>query len=243
MIIIPKKDNIFLSFASRQLVYSDDEEVICKNFTRDFYKLVNIHKSESLQSQLNSDEKIAYLTSDDESNTSSSGHCHENGHDDSCDDSPTPSEAGRAQVFSCSSTTTSESGDSFSVQIKNLSNNVGSVTKGAAEEIEQVVIDAKKYNVLDTVVSAKTASGHAESSDEDVVVVRRSNSTNSSCNNKMNVGDGNSPMSRRKVRNSSSSCRKIVKEAKVQPCMSWRRSNGWTRVSGQSKVKFSFFLF
>lgn len=78
---------------------------------------------------------------------------------------------------------------------------------------------------------------HAESSEEEVVVVVRSNSTAS--NNKV-VNGGGSPMSRRRnARNSlnSSSYRKvIVKDAKVQPCMSWRRSNGWTRVTGQSKV-------
>lgn len=205
-------------------MYSDDEEEICKNFTRDFYKLVNIHKSDSLQSQLNVDDKTVYLSSDDESNTSSSGRCHENGHDndDSADDSPTPSEAGRAQVFSCSSTTTSESDDTFSVKINNLSN---VETKDTAEQTDKtsniVVIDAKKYNVLESAAVDETG-------DEDVVVLRGSS-------NKMN---GRSPMSRRNARNSniSSSCRKIVKEAKVQPCMSWRRSNGWTRVSGQSKV-------
>lgn len=106
------------------------------------------------------------------------------------------------------------------MHIKNLSN---SGTKNTSI-VEEVVVEAKE---------AVVPTRHVDTSDEDVVVVRRSNSTKLSS---IKVSDGSgSPMSRRKVRNSNS-CRKIVKEAKVQPCMSWRRSNGWTRVSGQSKV-------
>ncbi|XP_063701573.1 uncharacterized protein LOC134831702 isoform X2 [Culicoides brevitarsis] len=236
---ITQTEEDFNDLLAEQISYSDDEEIICKNFTRDFYKLVNIHKSESLQSQLNSEEKIPYVTSDDESTTSSSGHCHhdvepENEEDLSDDDdSPTPSEAGRAQVFSCSSTTSSsdDSGDSFSVQMKNLSNaEHKNRTDDNIEEIE--VIDASKFNVVLQETTTTTSNG--DSSEEDVVVVvRRSNSTTSS-NNKMNGSPHGSPMmNRRNAKNS----RKIVKEAKVQPCMSWRRSNGWTRVSGQSKDK------
>lgn len=64
----------------------------CIKFTRDFYRLVNLRSEStpSLQSQIDSEE----------SSSSNKGQCGE--------PSPTPSEAGRAQVQSCSS---SDSGD------------------------------------------------------------------------------------------------------------------------------------
>uniref|UniRef100_A0A336N296 CSON008758 protein n=1 Tax=Culicoides sonorensis TaxID=179676 RepID=A0A336N296_CULSO len=238
---ITQTDEDFNDLLLEQLNYSDDEEIICKNFTRDFYRLVNIYKSDSLQSALNCEEKSCDLTSDDdESNTSSSGHCHENRNDDSGDDdSPTPSEAGRAQVFSCSSTTTtsSESGgeNSFvNFHTKNQLNN--EVLKNLSKEFKDepsniVVIDAKKFNVLesceDEEFAEKSKSFSLSSSEEEensVVAVRTSNQRQIS-NRLLNRS------------NSHNVNRKIVKDAKVQPCMSWRRSNGWTRVSGQSKEK------
>uniref|UniRef100_A0A336LXK6 CSON007354 protein n=1 Tax=Culicoides sonorensis TaxID=179676 RepID=A0A336LXK6_CULSO len=206
----------------------------------DFNDLL-LEQSDSLQSALNCEEKSCDLTSDDdESNTSSSGHCHENRNDDSGDDdSPTPSEAGRAQVFSCSSTTTtsSESGgeNSFvNFHTKNQLNN--EVLKNLSKEIKVepsniVVIDAKKFNVLesceDEEFAEKSKSFSLSSSEEEensVVAVRTSNQRQIS-NRLLNRS------------NSHNVNRKIVKDAKVQPCMSWRRSNGWTRVSGQSKEK------
>ncbi|XP_058458542.1 uncharacterized protein LOC131435069 isoform X2 [Malaya genurostris] len=75
-----------------QIVYSEDEEVTCTNFTRDFYRLVNI-KSESnrsLQSPVPAD---TTASSSDENERLTS---------------PTPSEAGQAQVHSCSSSESSD---------------------------------------------------------------------------------------------------------------------------------------
>ncbi|XP_032572664.1 uncharacterized protein LOC6608894 isoform X1 [Drosophila sechellia] len=90
----------------QKIVYSEDEEVACTDFTNDFYKLVNIrsNSSRSLYSYLEGE-------TDDEDED-----------DDDCEDSsisesqvgpagrisPTPSEAGRAQLTSCSSSETDE---------------------------------------------------------------------------------------------------------------------------------------
>lgn len=76
-----------------QVVYSDDDEVACTNFTRDFYRLVNI-KSESnrsLHSPAPPDGTTASSSDENERTTS-----------------PTPSEAGQAQVHSCSSSESSD---------------------------------------------------------------------------------------------------------------------------------------
>lgn len=73
-----------------QIIYSEDEEVACKDFTRDFYRLVNI-KSESTRS----------LHSHEADMSDSSSECDDGNTERLC--SPTPSEAGLAQVSSCSS--------------------------------------------------------------------------------------------------------------------------------------------
>ncbi|XP_021699794.1 uncharacterized protein LOC5567692 isoform X1 [Aedes aegypti] len=75
-----------------QIVYSEDEEVACTNFTRDFYRLVSI-KSESNRS-LQSPTPVDTTTSSSDENERLT--------------SPTPSEAGRAQVHSCSSSESSD---------------------------------------------------------------------------------------------------------------------------------------
>lgn len=74
-----------------------------------------------------------------------------------------------------------------------------------------VVIDAKKYDMLETVV-------------DEVESDKKCNS----------------------ARSSNSCSRRLYGEAataKVQPSMSWRRSTGWTRVKGQSKVSKHAFIF
>jgi hypothetical protein len=83
-----------LYFFFQQIVYSDDEEITCKDFTRDFYKLVNIKSdsTRSLQSAADADQ------------SDSSSEC---GRTDQLI-SPTPSEGGRAQVLSCTSSDSSE---------------------------------------------------------------------------------------------------------------------------------------
>ncbi|KAH8400819.1 hypothetical protein KR009_001181, partial [Drosophila setifemur] len=93
----------------QKIVYSEDEEVACTDFTNDFYKLVNIrsNSSRSLYSYLEGE-------TDDEDEDD------EDGEDSSISESqvgpggrtagasPTPSEAGRAQLTSCSSSETDE---------------------------------------------------------------------------------------------------------------------------------------
>lgn len=94
-----------------QIEYSEDEEIGCKNFTRDFYKLVNIASgsTRSLQSPAGHNTYHQLVdctggeadcdTDTDDSDDNSSARTHRlHG---VC--SPTPSEAGLAQVTSCSS--------------------------------------------------------------------------------------------------------------------------------------------
>ncbi|XP_065081974.1 uncharacterized protein LOC135704438 isoform X2 [Ochlerotatus camptorhynchus] len=75
-----------------QIVYSEDEEVACTNFTRDFYRLVSI-KSESNRSLQSPTPVDTTASSSDENERLTS---------------PTPSEAGQAQVHSCSSSESSD---------------------------------------------------------------------------------------------------------------------------------------
>lgn len=95
-------------FFGAQIIYSDDEDLACKDFTRDFYRLVNI-KSESTRSlrslnegTLRDDATCGHLTdsSSDDDDDAEAGDGEPNGRRLS---SPTPSEAGREQVISCSS--------------------------------------------------------------------------------------------------------------------------------------------
>lgn len=73
-------------------MYSEDEEVACTNFTRDFYRLVSI-KSESNRSLQSPTPVDTTASSSDENERLTS---------------PTPSEAGQAQVHSCSSSESSD---------------------------------------------------------------------------------------------------------------------------------------
>ncbi|XP_017008455.2 uncharacterized protein [Drosophila takahashii] len=96
----------------QKIVYSEDEEVACTDFTNDFYKLVNIrsNSSRSLYSYLEGE-------TDDEDDEEED---EDDGEDSSMSESqvgpagrvpgasPTPSEAGRAQLTSCSSSETDE---------------------------------------------------------------------------------------------------------------------------------------
>lgn len=110
-----------------QIIYSEDEEVACTEFTNDFYKLVNIRSSSarSLYSYIEGD-------TDDEDEDEDDEDSEDDDDDDEEDDgnsslspshkrlrskvlksrqkqpSPTPSEAGRAQVTSCSSSETDD---------------------------------------------------------------------------------------------------------------------------------------
>ncbi|EDW36323.1 GL16736 [Drosophila persimilis] len=89
-----------------QIVYSEDEEVACTDFTDDFYKLVNIrsNSSRSLYSYLEGETD----DEDDDDEADSSMSESQAAHTARAATSPTPSEAGRAQLTSCSSSETDE---------------------------------------------------------------------------------------------------------------------------------------
>ncbi|XP_033247971.1 flocculation protein FLO11 isoform X6 [Drosophila miranda] len=92
----------------QKIVYSEDEEVACTDFTNDFYKLVNIrsNSSRSLYSYLEGETDDEDEDDDDEADSSMSES--QAAHTARAATSPTPSEAGRAQLTSCSSSETDE---------------------------------------------------------------------------------------------------------------------------------------
>ncbi|XP_022222125.2 uncharacterized protein LOC111073880 isoform X4 [Drosophila obscura] len=92
----------------QKIVYSEDEEVACTDFTNDFYKLVNIrsNSSRSLYSYLEGVTDDEDEDDDDEADSSMSES--QAAHTARAAASPTPSEAGRAQLTSCSSSETDE---------------------------------------------------------------------------------------------------------------------------------------
>uniref|UniRef100_A0A182WQK6 Autophagy-related protein 16 domain-containing protein n=1 Tax=Anopheles minimus TaxID=112268 RepID=A0A182WQK6_9DIPT len=116
-----------------QIVYSEDEEVACTNFTRDFYRLVSFTSgsTRSLHSPVAAGGTIREgsvdLSTSESKDTSCStlearGTAKRTVCDSSDEDvnerlsqSPTPSEGGRAQVLSCSS---SESSDALTEKLQ-----------------------------------------------------------------------------------------------------------------------------
>ncbi|XP_043064176.1 uncharacterized protein LOC108096626 isoform X2 [Drosophila ficusphila] len=93
----------------QKIVYSEDEEVACTDFTNDFYKLVNIrsNSSRSLYSYLEG-ETDDEDEDDEEGEDSSMSESQVGPAGRTTGGSPTPSEAGRAQLTSCSSSETEE---------------------------------------------------------------------------------------------------------------------------------------
>ncbi|XP_033254255.1 uncharacterized protein DDB_G0284459-like isoform X2 [Drosophila miranda] len=92
----------------QKIVYSEDEEVACTDFTNDFYKLVNIrsNSSRSLYSYLEGETDDQDEDDEDEADSSMSES--QAAHTARAATSPTPSAAGRAQLTSCSSSETEE---------------------------------------------------------------------------------------------------------------------------------------
>ncbi|XP_037716488.1 uncharacterized protein LOC119551288 isoform X3 [Drosophila subpulchrella] len=93
----------------QKIVYSEDEEVACTDFTNDFYKLVNIrsNSSRSLYSYLEG-ETDDEDEDDDDGEDSSMSESQVGPAGRTAGASPTPSEAGRAQLTSCSSSETDD---------------------------------------------------------------------------------------------------------------------------------------
>ncbi|XP_017027550.1 uncharacterized protein [Drosophila kikkawai] len=94
----------------QKIVYSEDEEVACTDFTNDFYKLVNIrsNSSRSLYSYLEGETDDEDDEEDDDAEDSSMSESQVGPAGRTNGGSPTPSEAGRAQLTSCSSSETDE---------------------------------------------------------------------------------------------------------------------------------------
>ncbi|XP_068147782.1 uncharacterized protein [Drosophila tropicalis] len=97
----------------QKIVYSEDEEVACTDFTQDFYKLVNIrtNSSRSLYSYVEGEtdeEDDEDEDDDDDDDEQDSSLSESQVAPVMARNSPTPSEAGRAQLTSCSSSETEE---------------------------------------------------------------------------------------------------------------------------------------
>uniref|UniRef100_A0A4Y0BL03 Autophagy-related protein 16 domain-containing protein n=1 Tax=Anopheles funestus TaxID=62324 RepID=A0A4Y0BL03_ANOFN len=140
-----------------QIVYSEDEEVACTNFTRDFYRLVSFTSgsTRSLHSPVAAGgtvrEGSVDLSTSESKDTSSStlgrrdtpkrAVCDSSDEDvnERLSQSPTPSEGGRAQVLSCSS---SESSDALTekLQLPASSSLSCSATTTIDEEEHEVVL-------------------------------------------------------------------------------------------------------
>ncbi|XP_053674848.1 uncharacterized protein LOC128725152 [Anopheles nili] len=138
-----------------QIVYSEDEEVACTNFTRDFYRLVSFTSgsTRSLHSPVaaggTNGEGVGDLS--DSKDTSSStlaadgpspskdANCDSSDEDDHerLSQSPTPSEGGRAQVLSCSS---SDSSDALTEKLQPAASVSLSTSATTAAEDEDVVV-------------------------------------------------------------------------------------------------------
>uniref|UniRef100_A0A182Q3C6 Uncharacterized protein n=1 Tax=Anopheles farauti TaxID=69004 RepID=A0A182Q3C6_9DIPT len=141
-----------------QIVYSEDEEVACTNFTRDFYRLVSFTSgsTRSLHSPVAAggcagEGDGTDLSTSDSKDTSSStleagkrhfkdGNCSDSSDEDANErlsHSPTPSEGGRAQVLSCSS---SESSDALTEKLQLPASSSLSCSANTTVDEEEVVV-------------------------------------------------------------------------------------------------------
>uniref|UniRef100_A0A182P8U5 Uncharacterized protein n=1 Tax=Anopheles epiroticus TaxID=199890 RepID=A0A182P8U5_9DIPT len=137
-----------------QIVYSEDEEVTCTSFTRDFYRLVSFTSgsTRSLHSPTAAGGTVGECDSGDVSTTASKDTTSSKGPATACDSSdeeanesrsqsPTPSEGGRAQVLSCSS---SESSDALTEKLQlPASSSMSCSASTTVDEEEEVVIRNK----------------------------------------------------------------------------------------------------
>ncbi|EAA09340.4 AGAP005230-PA [Anopheles gambiae str. PEST] len=124
------------SFLYLQIVYSEDEEVTCTNFTRDFYRLVSFTSgsTRSLHSPMAAGGTVGERAACDSSD--------EDDANGSRSQSPTPSEGGRAQVLSCSS---SESSDALTekLQLPASASSMSCSASTTIDEEEEVVLRSK----------------------------------------------------------------------------------------------------
>uniref|UniRef100_A0A182KAP7 Uncharacterized protein n=1 Tax=Anopheles christyi TaxID=43041 RepID=A0A182KAP7_9DIPT len=145
-----------------QIVYSEDEEVTCTNFTRDFYRLVSFTSgsTRSLHSPMAAGGTACESgglselkeTSSNGSSTVCGAHgtakggaaCDTSSDEDANESrshSPTPSEGGRAQVLSCSS---SESSDALTEKLQlPASSSLSCSASTTIDEEEEVIVRSK----------------------------------------------------------------------------------------------------
>lgn len=133
---------ICLSLLCIQIVYSEDEEVACTDFTNDFYKLVNI-RSNSSRSLFSYQEG----QTDDEDDEDDEEEDDDDEQDSSMSESqvkarisPTPSEAGRAQLTSCSSSETDEHSMTHPIKEQQI------VTEQAVVEEQEEVEEEEEHD-------------------------------------------------------------------------------------------------
>uniref|UniRef100_A0A182IQU1 Uncharacterized protein n=1 Tax=Anopheles atroparvus TaxID=41427 RepID=A0A182IQU1_ANOAO len=133
-----------------QIVYSEDEEVACTNFTRDFYRLVSFTSGSTRSLQSPSAAGGGELGTTGDSKETSTSTLEAGAEDKACDSSdddnngrlshsPTPSDGNWAQVHSCSS---SESSDALTekLQLPPLACPGPNTTIDEVDSSEEVVI-------------------------------------------------------------------------------------------------------
>lgn len=119
-----------------QIIYSDDEDLVCKKFTRDFYRLVNVHSGSACNLRSPGHSHLDCSSSDEDMNERLGLH------------SPTNSESSRIQVYSCSS-----SSDSGEVALPNMRRH----ETGLFEEV--MTGCQEKLDLIDTKTSWRRSNG------------------------------------------------------------------------------------
>lgn len=206
-------------------MYSDDEEIGCKSFTRDFYKLVNIasDSTRSLHSPyygvvsgLSGAGRSMCPRDNDSDTDESSSRTERMG-----SSSPTPSEAGLALVSSCSSSDTSDE-------------------PRMDESI--IIVDIKPPPRTDSLL-------------QDVLVMRHSNSKGVGLNRCTSNNSCSSGIMRNRVstttenvttsptqNGASNNDDNTFGTTQSMPSTNWRRSTGWRRVSSHQQIIVSFMV-
>ncbi|XP_030560147.1 uncharacterized protein DDB_G0284459 isoform X1 [Drosophila novamexicana] len=231
----------------QKLVYSEDEEVACTDFTNDFYKLVNIrsNSSRSLFSYLEGETDDEDEDEEDEQDSSMSES------QTKARVSPTPSEAGRAQLTSCSSSETDDHSlaqqpaqvveeeehdyavieecrvDDVPAPALNEQQCIAQIIKSELRRPNPVLVKSK--SVLEeqepTCILRHNQRRELESS------VVRSDSISCALMAKMAKEAPPAPAVVSKLKE-----RLLQRHAPPAPANSWRRSNGWKRVTSPVAV-------
>ncbi|XP_037953399.1 uncharacterized protein LOC119683666 isoform X2 [Teleopsis dalmanni] len=248
----PSTDGIS-QLLQQKIVYSEDEEVACTEFTNDFYKLVNIRSSSarSLYSYIEGE-------TDDED-------------DDDCDDSsfsgvnvclrdqtmkevgktqsPTPSEAGRAQVTSCSSSESDELSRCTMQQdiieenmVQDISNTeLNEIEQQSDIEIEDVQLDTELRHLNETQCIEKIIKKELHRpppllmksksllEEDEPGCILRNNQRREIESSVVRSGSANGSICANSVLNTNTN--NLPERTLQKAANSWRKSNGWKRVT------------